>query len=108
MLLNPILVSADVLFSDKSTSRTTSFIENKLEKYSSCHDEKINSSQFETDKVTDCCESPCECGAYGCNATSVTLSANKSQFILSNYSLNYLRDHYLSFISSPSSPPPIV
>ena len=77
------------------------------EKHTSCHDEKPELLQQEADKSAECCEDLCECGVSGCNPASAVISSNESPFVLSNYSLNYLRDHYLSFVSTPSSPPPI-
>lgn len=118
MLLNPILVSADALFSNMNTlnndnqspisaNGNDSSTANTAEKHPNCHDKTSTSANQKTDKITECCEDLCECGASGCHASSVTVSANKSPFLLPSYSLNYLRDHYLSFVSSPSSPPPI-
>jgi hypothetical protein len=117
MLLNPILVSADVLFSDKNdsiyfstitssmASSMASSVSSDAEKYANCHDE-MSADSIVNDEA-DCCEEPCECGTSSCHTTPATVSSYKSSFIVSTYSLNYLRDYYLSFVSSPSSPPPI-
>jgi len=113
LLLNPILVSADALFlnintADKNNSSVISSMGSDAEMQEGCHDQSMISSQQETDKNAECCEIPCECGASGCNAISMTVNSNKSPFVISTNSLNYLRNHYLSFLSSPGSPPPIV
>jgi hypothetical protein len=118
LLLNPIIVSADVLFSEKHSSNVISSvsIESSVksgsdvvidvvsEKLAGCHDEGSSAS---TANKTECCEDLCQCSASGCHASSVPLSFNKSSFEISSHSVNYLRNHYLSYISSPSAPPPI-
>jgi hypothetical protein len=114
MLLNPIIVSADALFSDINDSVTQSTMASTIapassgdvEKHASCHDD--NSSDSEQSVNADCCEDVCQCSASGCHTTSLTVSSYKPSFVTSTYSINYHRDHYLSFVSSPSSPPPIV
>jgi len=108
MLLNPILVSADALLSDLNSSGFISTIDSSSEMPASCHEKNMLNSQQEAVNNAECCDAPCECGASGCNAPSATMSMNKTPFFISTYSLNYLRDHYLSFISTPSFPPPIV
>jgi len=127
MLSNPVLVSADALFSDKNTNIMSSMVADSLkgstakgstakgstakgstaEMHTSCHDEKAVSSKQQADQKAECCDDPCQCGASGCSPATAAVSTNKSQTVQSMYSLNYLRDHYLSFVSSPSSPPPI-
>jgi len=113
MLLNPILVSADALFSninitDKSSSSVFLSMDSTTEMPASCHDKNMSSSQQDAGDTAECCDTPCECGASGCNIPTATISINNTPVFISTYSLNYLRDHYLSFISSPSFPPPIV
>jgi hypothetical protein len=105
MLLNPILVSADAFFAENNTSDTISsalsepYIEGKSENSTGCHDEE--------NKKIECCEDFCQCGASGCHALSVTTSVKKSPFEIPTCPLNYFSNLYLSFISSPSAPPPI-
>jgi len=113
MLLNPILVSADALFSninisDKSFSSPFASIDSTADMPASCHDKNMSSSQQNSGETAECCETPCDCGASGCNIPTAAISLNNTPVFISTYSLNYLRDHYLSFISSPSFPPPIV
>ncbi|MFT7185645.1 MAG: hypothetical protein ACI84K_001027 [Pseudohongiellaceae bacterium] len=112
MLLNPIIASADVLFSDKNASLVQSTIASTInsdaEKNASCHDDNLTASAQDVNDKTDCCDDPCQCGASGCHTASATISAYKSVFVVSTYSFNHLRAYYLSFVSSPSSPPPIV
>ena len=109
MVLNPIIVSADALFSDKSDymahSIMSSTTSSGAEEFASCHDD--NATQTVNDTVDCCGDDPCQCSASGCHTSPATVSTYKSSFVISTYSLRYLRDHYLSFISSPSSPPPI-
>mgnify|MGYP000184980948 CR=1 FL=1 len=111
MLLNPILVSADVLYSDKNDSIVSSTMasaaSSDAEKYANCHDDSSTDSIQNVNDNANCCEDPCECGASSCHTTPATISSYKSSFVRSTYSPNYLRTHYLSFVSSPSSPPPI-
>jgi hypothetical protein len=112
MLLNPIIVSADVLFSDQNhsivLSAMASTTSSDIDKHASCHDDSSTEPTQYVNEKMDCCEDPCECSASSCHTTPATISSYKSSFVTSTYSLNYLRDHYLSFVSSPSSPPPIV
>lgn len=110
MLMNPIIASADALFSDTndaSAPTTASTMNSDAEKHASCHDDNSTTSTQTINDKADCCEDPCQCGASGCHTTSATVNAYKSAFIVSTYSFNYLRTYYLSFVSSPSSPPPI-
>jgi len=124
MVLNPIIVSADALISDKNDSIVNSAIastmsltmsliqpltmSSNVEKHVSCHDDNATGSKQNVNNLVDCCgDDPCQCSASGCHTSPATVSSYKSSFVISTYSLRYLRDHYLSFISSPSSPPPI-
>lgn len=108
ILFNPIIVSADVLFTDISDSLVTSTMDIGAEMLISCHDEtSLNSTQPANEKA-DCCETPCDCSATGCQVTPATFIKNNNSVQLTlSYTLIYLRDHYLSFVSSPSFPPPI-
>ena len=114
MLLNPILSSADTLYSEfikknivltinGDTSQVSS-----AETQASCHDEKSTTTKHQASNNADCCEEVCQCSASNCHASSVTITPNKSQILISNDSFIYLLNHYLSLVSAPSSPPPIV
>jgi len=107
ILLNPIFVSADALFSGKSTSSVISSF-GSAEMPANCRDKNMTDSQQEMSNSTECCDIPCECGASGCNLPTAMISFNQTSFFISTFSHSYLRDSYLSFISSPSFPPPII
>ncbi|MFT6122684.1 MAG: hypothetical protein ACJASG_001212 [Oleiphilaceae bacterium] len=116
MCLNPTIVSADALFSDKNesmvhsamVSTVSSTANGDAEKQASCHEDNSTSFSENTDNPADCCGEACQCDASSCHTTSAAVSSYKSQFVLSTFSFIYLRVHYLSFVSSPSFPPPIV
>jgi hypothetical protein len=131
VLLNPIMVSADGMFSahnaptpseSTATELTQSFanqLNGKIER-ASCHDEMQPNStaiskrstqdaqQVTEDVSNDCCEESCSCSATSCHSTSAaTISSTRSLPPAGQSSATYAPNYYLSYIPTPSFPPPI-
>ena len=58
--------------------------------------------------MDQCCEDPCQCSDMGCHAPSAAVNSKSTGYSVSSYQIDFTRHHYLSVVSNPSSPPPIV
>ena len=106
MLLNPVAVTADTLFIGASSANNM-MMSNTTEMQSNCHDKQDLSDVVPTGQH-DCCEDICQCSATNCQSPPSTVSVNKPILVSSAYNVNDQLKRYISFVSSPTSPPPIV
>lgn len=109
MLLNPALVAGDTLFShatqlDINTQSNDSYTFSTTQQSTSCHDSEMQKLSISA----ECCEELCQCSTSSCSPATTTVNLKNRSLIVLNYSFVYPPAHYLSLISSPSSPPPIV
>jgi hypothetical protein len=125
VFLNPIMVSADALFSTHNHStptenvqkNTTAPLVGELE-HASCHDEvpknngvdqlSIPDAQQDADDFShDCCEETCSCSAASCHSASAAINTLKTIPSASQVTNDYAATYYRSYVATPSSPPPI-
>ena len=125
VFLNPIIVSADAMFSNHNHSapnenvqqNTTNQLGGELE-HASCHDElpknngvellSIQDAQQDAEDYShDCCEETCSCSAASCHSASAAFNTVKSIPSASQVTNDYAATYYRSYVATPSSPPPI-
>lgn len=110
--LNPVIASADALFSTFS-SIDIALSSSDIVAEIPCHEEKSarlldEKKVSHSDMESDSCADFCHCDDSGCHASSLIFNF-KSQFIFNTQQDNHFQlPIYLSLTFTPSSPPPIV
>jgi hypothetical protein len=112
--INPVIATADALFSAFPTTDTT-LSSSSLESDMPCHEEKntdvreVNKEmqkEAHADMTEDCCADICLCDDSGCHGSSLVFQLRPQLIFNTDQDLQYNLPIYISLAYTPVSPPP--